>query len=257
LKNRTFTFLGTGTSQGIPVIGCECSVCLSTSPRDKRLRTSGLIRWGGTHIGIDCGPDFRQQMLAVNINHLNAILITHGHQDHVAGLDEVRPFNFMSRSAMPLYAESEVAEDLKSRFGYIFSANKYPGSPNIVFRAVSPKQSFEVGPCQVKPIRVYHGQLPIMGYRFDSLAYLTDISAIKAPDWEDLEDLEVLIVNALHRKSHHAHLNLAQAIDLSQQIGAKTTYFVHMSHHMGLHAEVSLELPTGIQLAYDGLTIEF
>jgi phosphoribosyl 1,2-cyclic phosphate phosphodiesterase len=196
-------------------------------------------------------------MLAVNVNHLNAILITHGHQDHVAGLDEVRPFNFMSRSAMPLYAESEVSEDLKSRFRYIFSENKYPGSPNIVFREVYPKKSFEVGTCTVRPIRVYHGQLPIMGYRFDSLAYLTDISAIKASDWEDLEDLEVLIVNALHRKTHHAHLNLDQAIDLSRQIGAKRTYFVHMSHQMGLHSEVSLELPPGIQLAYDGLTIDF
>jgi phosphoribosyl 1,2-cyclic phosphate phosphodiesterase len=196
-------------------------------------------------------------MLAVNVNHLNAILITHGHQDHVAGLDEVRPFNFMSRSAMPLYAESEVSEDLKSRFRYIFSENKYPGSPNIVFREVYPKKSFEVGTCTVRPIRVYHGQLPIMGYRFDSLAYLTDISVIKSPDWEDLEDLDVLIVNALHRKTHHAHLNLDQAIDLSRQIGAKRTYFVHMSHQMGLHSEVSLELPPGIQLAYDGLTIDF
>lgn len=250
-----FTFLGTGTSQGVPIIGCSCEVCQSTNPQDKRLRVSGLLKIGEKTIVIDCGPDFRQQMLREKVIDVDAILITHEHNDHIIGLDDVRPLNFLHQKDMPVYADERVQKELKERFAYIFVENKYPGAPMVALKTIKAGEEFEIEGIKISPIEVMHGNLPILGFRIEDFAYLTDVKTISEAEIEKLQDLDVVVLSALHHTEHHSHSTLAQATELATRINAKRTYFIHFSHHLGLHKEIEKILPPTMFLAYDGLSI--
>lgn len=247
--------LGTGTSQGIPVIGCKCEVCTSTDPRDKRLRCSVLLEQGDSTVLIDVGPDFRQQMLRTGRDRIDAVLITHEHNDHINGLDDVRPINFRWRRHLPLYMDARVEELVKQRFAYIFDTNyQYPGKPRIELRRLENK-AFEVGDFHIIPIRIRHGGLPIWGFRVGNFAYITDAKTIPEEEFEKLEGLEVLVLNALHHRIHSAHLNLEEALDYVKRINPGGAYLTHLSHDMGLHKDVEGTLPPNIRLAFDGQVI--
>lgn len=251
----TFTLTGTGTSQGVPVIGCTCEVCMSTHPEDKRLRTACVIQTENTVVAIDTGPDFRQQMLRLKPPKVDAVLFTHPHKDHTAGLDDIRPFFFRQKKAMPIYATEAVQEQLKCEYAYAFvEKNKYPGAPDFHMELLT-EAPFTVGDIAITPIPVMHGKMPVMGFRVGKIAYVTDVNLIPESSLKLLEDLDVLILDALHHTSHHAHFTLEQAIDIAKRLGAKRTFFTHMSHRMGLHHQVNAHLPEGMQLAYDGLEI--
>lgn len=249
------TFLGTGTSQGIPVIGSDHPVCLSNDPRDKRLRVSILIQWDEFNVVIDCGPDFRQQMLTAEISKLDALLLTHEHSDHVAGIDDIRPFYF-KQGDIPFYAHSRVFEALHKRFDYIFAEeNKYPGVPTIDEQMVDKNHPFDLFGKKVIPIEAMHGNLPVLGYRIDNFAYLTDVKTISDVEVKKLLNLDVLVINVLRAEEHHSHLNISEALELIDTIQPKQSYFTHISHVMGFHNEVDAKLPRGINLAYDMLQI--
>lgn len=251
------TFLGTGTSQGIPVIGSTHPVCLSDDPKDKRLRVSVLLQWEENAYVIDCGPDFRQQMLRVNCTHLDGVLLTHEHSDHTAGLDDIRPF-FFRQGDISFYAEPNVFKALYKRFAYIFETeNKYPGAPTIAEHVVDVEESFWIGGKQVTPIRVFHGTLPVLGYRIDNFAYLTDVKTIPEAMFSKLANLDVLVISALRVEPHSTHLNLEEAIAMVDQIKPKKAYFTHISHLLGFHEQVSKDLPENVYLAYDNLTLSF
>lgn len=249
------TFLGTGTSQGIPVIACDCSVCTSSDPRDKRLRVSVLVETQQKSVLIDCGPDFRYQMLRARVKNLDAILFTHEHKDHVAGMDDVRAFNFKLGKAIDVYAHIRVQEALKREFEYIFSDYKYPGIPEVNLHDVS-GDPFKVHGITVQPIEVMHYKLPVFGYRIGDFTYITDAKTISPEAVEQIRGSKVLVVNALQKEKHISHLTLDEAIEFASIIGAEKTYFTHMSHKLGLHEEISAGLPDNIELAYDGLVIE-
>jgi phosphoribosyl 1,2-cyclic phosphate phosphodiesterase len=250
------TFLGTGTSQGIPVINSTHPVCLSTDKRDKRLRVSVMIQWDEFTYIIDCGPDFRYQMLRANVNSINGILFTHDHADHVAGLDDIRPFCFQMGS-VPIYAQQRVLNVLNERFAYIFDeVDKYPGAPSVVQNVVDLKP-FQLKNIEVMPIEVMHGKLPILGYRFQDFAYLTDVKTIDLPEKEKLKGLKVLVISALRNEKHHSHLNLAEALEIIEELQPEKAYLTHISHTLGFHAEVEIKLPKNVYLGYDELTIEF
>ena len=250
------TFLGTGTSQGIPIIGSTHPVCKSKDPRDKRLRVSLLIEFEGANYVVDCGPDFRQQMLTHNVDHLEALLFTHEHADHTAGLDDIRPF-FFRQGDIPVYAHQRVIGELKKRFEYIFKTeNRYPGAPAVALFEVINNQAFSINNLQVEPINVMHGKLQVFGYRFGSFAYLTDVKTIAAEEKQKLRDLDVLVVNALREEPHYSHFNLEEALAFVAEIKPKQTYFTHISHLLGFHAEVEKQLPDNVHLAYDGLQLE-
>lgn len=249
------TFLGTGTSQGIPVISSQHPVCFSTDKRDKRLRVSLLIEWDDFCYVIDCGPDFRYQMLRAKVNHINGVLFTHEHADHTAGLDDLRPFSFQL-GAVPIYAQQRVLTNLSQRFDYIFNEhNKYPGAPSVQQNVVH-NNPFYLQNMKVTPIEVLHGNLCILGYKFNNVAYLTDVKSITASEKEKLKNLDVLIINAIRHKPHHSHLNLEEALTLIAELHPKKTYLTHISHHLGFHAEVENTLPKNVFLAYDELVIE-
>ncbi len=249
-------FLGTGTSQGVPVIGCDCQVCTSSDTRDKRLRTSALVSMGNTNIVIDAGPDFRYQMLRADVTSVDAILITHEHNDHIIGLDDVRPFNFMQWKDMPLYCTQRVKKDLLTRFHYIFrSKNRYPGAPMIQIHTIEKTDVLSLGGVEVIPIEAWHGRWPVMGFRFDSLTYITDMKSIKEGELEKVKNSKILVVNALHHKEHHSHLNLEQALEFIEKVAPERAYLTHASHRMGLYEEVSKRLPANVFLAYDGLEV--
>lgn len=249
------TFLGTGTSQGIPMIANNDPVCLSTDQRDKRLRSSVMISWEDENYIIDCGPDFRQQMLRENVQSINGVLFTHEHSDHTAGIDDLRPFTYQM-GEVPVYAQNRVLENLKIRFGYIFEKeNRYAGAPKLLENIVN-NDSFELEGVKVTPIEVMHGELPIIGYRFDDVAYITDLKTISNVEKQKLKNLDVLIVNALRLEEHPTHLNLEEAINFVGEIKPKRAYFTHISHKLGFHAEVEKLLPENIFLSYDGLKIE-
>ena len=248
------TFLGTGTSQGVPVIGCTCEICRSLDYRDKRLRSSVHIEVDGRSIVIDTGPDFRQQMLRESIRHLDAVLFTHGHRDHLAGLDDVRAYNFLQDSDMPLYAADIVLEQIKTEFYYAFSPAKYPGIPQLQLHTVDGRP-FNIGNTLVTPLPVMHLKLPVLGFRIGNFSYITDANLIPEKTYDLLKGTEVLVLNALQKESHISHFNLAEAIVEAKKIGARQTYFTHISHKLGLHKEVQKQLPESVALGHDGLTI--
>ncbi len=255
MNKLSITFLGTGTSQGIPVIGSKHPVCLSDNPKDKRLRVSVLVSWEDKNIVIDCGPDFRQQMLSNPISDLEGILFTHEHADHTAGIDDIRPF-FFRQGDISIYAEDRVVKALQRRFDYIFAdENRYPGAPAVKVHTLKEDQQFKIGKQLITPIRVYHNRLPVMGYRIGDFAYLTDVKQVEEDEIQKLQGLECLVVNALRIEPHHSHFNLEEALAFAKRIGAKATYFTHISHLLGFHDEVQAKLPDGIFLAYDNLKI--
>jgi phosphoribosyl 1,2-cyclic phosphate phosphodiesterase len=248
------TFLGTGTSQGVPVIGCGCEVCKSTDVKDNRLRTAAYIEYMGMRILIDAGPDFRQQLLRANIDNLDAILLTHQHKDHIAGLDDVRAFNYINKRAIDIYAEERVQEAIKCEYSYVFKEKRYPGLPEFALHTID-EQPFAIRSVQIIPIRVQHAKLPILGFRIADLAYITDANYIEERELDKLSGLSVLVINAVRRKTHISHFNLDEAINLAKKVGAKQSWLTHISHRMGLHTDVEKELPQGVALAYDGLCI--
>ena len=249
------TFLGTGTSQGIPVIGSNHPVCKSSDPKDKRLRVSVLLQWNDFTYVIDCGPDFRQQMLRQNVSKLDGILLTHEHSDHTAGLDDIRPFNFMQGN-MPFYAHKRVFKSLHERFAYIFETeNKYPGAPSVEEIEIDKDSIFTIGGKQVVPIEAYHDTLPVLGFRVEGFTYLTDVKTIAEEEIEKIKGTNVLVVNALREEPHYSHFNLSEALDFIERVRPKITYLTHISHLMGFHEEVEKKLPKNVHLAYDTLTI--
>ena len=248
------TFLGTGTSQGVPIITCTCAVCSSTDPRDNRLRSSVLIETERTNIVIDTGPDFRQQMLRENVHKVDAILFTHGHKDHPAGFDDIRGFNWKTKEAMEVYSNEEVERVLKRDFHYAFAEHKYPGVPNLNLNVIQNK-NFMIRDIPITPIEVLHYKLPVFGYRIGDFSYITDANFISESEKEKLKGSKVLVLNALRKSEHISHFTLDQAVAIAREIGAEQTYLIHMSHQMGLHVEVDSELPEGINLAYDGLAV--
>lgn len=249
------TFLGTGTSQGIPIIGSKHPVCLSNDPKDKRLRVSVLLEWDNYCYVIDCGPDFRQQMLRAGVESLDGILITHDHADHTAGLDDIRPFCFR-QGPLDFYASSEVFKALKNRFGYIFQTHdKYPGAPSIQMNPITKNIPFVLQDKPVIPIEAIHYQMPVLGFRVDKFAYLTDVKYLAEDQIPYLENLDVLVLNALREEEHPSHLNLEEALAWVERLQPKQTYFTHISHLLGFHDEVSQKLPPHVALAYDTLSI--
>jgi len=250
------TFLGTGTSQGVPVIGCTCQSCLSEDKRDNRLRTSIHIEIDGVSLVVDTGPDFRFQMLRAGIHKLDAILITHEHNDHVIGLDDIRAFNYIQRKDMPLYATEKVILELKSRFSYVFHENKYPGVPRVKPHPISAGVAFNINGIDIIPIEVLHGRLPVLGFRIKNFTYITDAKTISTVSQELIAGTEVLVLNALRFEEHHSHFSIEQAIEMAKKLGVKQTYFTHISHRMGLCSDWERNLPKGINAAYDGLTID-
>lgn len=248
-------FLGTGTSQGIPVIGSQHSVCHSLDSRDKRLRVSVWISWGEHSYVIDCGPDFRQQMLRCNCQKLDGILYTHEHSDHTAGLDDIRPFNFQ-QGKIPLYAHQRVIENLKKRFDYIFETqNRYPGAPSVSTTEVVNNIPFSIGDKIAIPINVFHGSLQVFGYRIDDFAYLTDVKTIEKLEVDKLKGLKVLVINALREEQHNTHFNLQEALNFIQLVQPEQAYLTHISHIFGFHKDIQKKLPKNVFVAYDTLEI--
>ena len=249
------TFLGTGTSQGVPVIGCRCAVCKSTDERDKRLRSSVLVEQGEQIVVIDTGPDFRQQMLQTGLSKLNAVLYTHEHRDHISGLDDIRAFNYLQKSPMDVYGEKRVMRALNSGFPYVFAEKKYPGIPQVRMHHIS-NEAFQIGEMEVIPIRMMHYRLPVFGFRLGDFAYLTDGNYIPESEKEKLFGVKYLVVNALRRETHISHFTLSEAVRLIEDLSPRMGYLTHISHQMGSFADLENELPPQIRPAYDGLVLE-
>jgi len=249
------TFLGTGTSHGVPMIGCECATCQSTDPRDTRLRPSILIETADTHVLVDAGPDLRAQALTHRISRVDAILFTHGHADHILGMDDVRRFNALKHGTMPCYGDAQTLDDIRTVFGYVFdpATPKGGGLPQLeLFRILGP---FSLGRQEVQPVPLLHGNRPILGFRLDGFAYLTDCSRIPDASWDLLRDLDVLVLDALRERSHPTHFSLSEALAVAERVGAARTYFTHMCHDLG-HQATCARLPAGVTLAYDGLVLQ-
>lgn len=259
---NSITFLGTGTSQGVPVIGCDCPVCRSSDSRDKRLRTSALVRYQGLELVIDAGPDFRQQMLRAGVTAPDAILLTHQHKDHTAGLDDIRAFNYTRRDGyrashpFPVYCEERVQAAIRGEFAYAFSEHPYPGIPLFELHTVT-EAPFSIRGVEIQPVRAFHHRLPVLGFRFGGLAYITDANRIEETELGKLRDLEILVLNTVRREPHISHFSLPEAVDLSRRVGAKRTLLTHLSHQLPVHEALCAELPDSIQPAYDGLTLSF
>jgi phosphoribosyl 1,2-cyclic phosphate phosphodiesterase len=249
------TFLGSGTSSGVPMIACDCEVCTSTDKKDKRLRPSIMVQSSNTAIVVDTTPDFRYQMLREKVKNVDAILFTHPHKDHIAGLDDVRAFNFFNKRKMDVYANSLTEEALKREFGYAFSDKKYPGVPNLELNTIT-VDPFSIGDIPIIPVQVWHLKMPVLGFRFGKFTYVTDANKIDAEEKAKIRGSEIFVVNVLRKQSHISHFSLGEAIDLAQELKIPTVYFTHISHQLGLHQSIEAELPDNIHLAYDGLTLE-
>jgi phosphoribosyl 1,2-cyclic phosphate phosphodiesterase len=249
------TFLGTGTSQGVPVIACDCAVCRSRESKDKRLRSSILVETGNETIVVDTGPDFRQQMLRENVKKIDAVLFTHEHRDHIAGLDDIRAYNYILQNPMDVYAEERVIRALQYEFPYVFAERKYPGIPQINVHLID-EHPFNINTLTVMPIRALHYRLPVLGFRFGDFAYITDANHVSDQEKEKLQHLKIFAICALRKEKHISHFSLPGAINLIKEIKPEKAYLTHISHQMGLHANVEKELPESIFLAYDGLKVE-
>ncbi len=249
------TFLGTGTSQGVPVIGCRCPVCISLDFRDKRLRTSIHITVDQQSIVVDTGPDFRQQMLRENISRLDAIVFTHAHRDHTAGLDDVRPFNFMQQMDIPVFGTSPTLDQLRIEYAYAFHPNAYPGLPRLTLKEIN-EDAFTINGTSILPLPVMHLKLPVMGFRIGDFSYITDANFISDATLERLKGTDVLVLNALQREPHVSHFSLGEALKMVEIISPKRAFLTHISHKLGVHAVVQKELPANVTLAFDGLQLE-
>lgn len=254
--NKTkLTFLGTGTSQGVPMIGCGCDVCRSADARDQRLRASVLVEYEGLTILVDAGPDFRQQMLREGINHLDAILLTHNHKDHTGGLDDIRAFNYLEKKATEIYCEKYVEDSLRMEYSYAFAENKYPGAPEWRVHTID-ENPFEINGVKIIPIRGRHYKLPVLGFRFGDIAYCTDMNHIPEEEFEKLKGLDHFVINCVRRGRHISHFSLEGALEVAKRVGARHTWLTHLSHQLPVYTELATELPEGILPAYDGLVIE-
>lgn len=250
------TFLGTGTSQGVPVIGCSCAVCRSVDYRDQRLRVSVHLQVQGRSIIIDSGPDFRQQVLREHIHHLDALVFTHEHKDHTAGLDDIRAYNFRQQRDMPVHAEPRVLEQLKREYEYIFAEHKYPGIPQVELHPVlSETEPFLVEGVSFEPIRALHYKLPVLGFRVENFTYVTDANHLGPEALEQMRGSEVIVLNALRHEKHISHFTLQEAVDILEDLAPRRAYLTHISHQLGRHREVEAQLPDFIRLAYDGLRV--
>ncbi len=256
-RNGIVTLTGTGTSQGVPVISCQCAVCRSEDPRDRRFRTSAYVSFETGAFMIDIGPDFRLQCLENNIDKLDGIFITHEHMDHVNGLDDVRPFNYIQNKVMPIYAEVRVLDEIRRRNSYIFEPTSYIGLPMIELRSLEAFHPVDFHGIEVMPMRIMHDQLPILGYQFGNFAYVTDAKTFVPETVAILREMDTVVINALHHRKHHSHMNLEEALDFISENKLKKVYLTHISHQMGLYREENLKLPQGVELAYDGLKINF
>lgn len=248
------TLLGTGTSQGIPVIGCSCKTCTSTNQKDKRFRCSVLLESKTGNVLIDIGPDVRQQLLASKLKRLDAIVLTHEHMDHLAGLDEIRPFNYQQKKAIKVFATERVQERLREQYSYIFNSPNYPGIPSIELVTINPKERFMAGGIQFLPIEVLHGNLPVLGFRIKNFIYITDANFISPSEKKKMENSETLVLNALRREKHHSHFSLTEAIQVIEEINPEKAYLTHISHHLESHEELNENLPKGVEVAFDGLS---
>jgi len=249
------TFLGTGTSGGVPLIGCQCRVCKSTDPRDKRLRTSILIRKDDLTISIDCGPDFRQQMLREDVRYLDAVLMTHQHKDHTGGIDDIRSFNFLSRKAVDFYCDHLTELGIKEQYAYAFANTEYPYLPKMNFIRIN-DSPFNIGALHVVPIEVMHATMPVKAYHFGDFTFVTDAKTIAKEERDKIRGTKILVINALRPEPHYSHLSIDEAIEIIDDIKPEQAYLIHMSHQFGLHAEVEKTLPANIKVAFDGLKIK-
>ncbi len=254
-KSIKITFLGTGTSQGVPVIACNCAVCLSKDKRDKRLRSAILIESETTSVIIDTGPDFRYQMLREDVKKLDAVVFTHEHKDHIAGLDDIRAFNFQSGEKMKIFATERVQAALKREFSYVFADFKYPGIPEIELHTIDKSTPFQIGDIILQPIEVMHYKLPVLGFRINDFTYITDANFIAEEELQKIYGSKIIVLNALRKQEHISHFNLAQAIEMMEILQPEKGYFTHISHLLGKHEDISEELPQFIELAHDGLQI--
>ncbi len=248
------TFLGTGTSSGVPMIGCDCDVCKSSDKKDNRLRSSILVQSSTTNLVVDAGPDFRYQMLRAKVKRLDAIVFTHPHKDHMAGLDDVRAFNFFSHKAMEIYANVLTQEALRREFAYAFADKKYPGLPQINLNTIT-LDPFLVGDILIRPVGIWHLKMPVLGFRFGDFTYVTDGNRIDAEEKDKIRGSRVFVVNALRKQKHISHFTLQEAVDLASDLQVQQAYFTHISHQLGKHEDVNKELAPGVALAYDGLEL--
>jgi len=248
------TFLGTGTSSGVPLIGCDCAVCTSADPKDNRLRSSILVQSATTTLVVDTGPDFRYQMLREKVKKLDAVVFTHPHRDHMAGLDDVRTYNFFQKKHIDIYADSLMESAIRRDFYYAFADTRYPGIPELNLISIS-DEPFIVGDIPVTPVKVWHMKMPVLGFRFGSFTYITDANRIEEQEKDKIRGAEVLVLNALRKQQHISHFTLGEAVELAQELRVPQAYFTHMSHQVGLHADIEAELPDNIHLAWDGLVL--
>ena len=255
MSKTRLTFLGTGTSQGVPMIGCGCEVCKSQDPRDKRLRASVLVEHEGLRVLVDAGPDFRYQMLRAGVSSLDAILLTHNHKDHTGGLDDIRAFNYHEKRATQIYCEKYVEESLRKEYSYAFEEIKYPGAPEWDVHIID-ENPFTIKGVEITPIRGRHFKLPVLGYRFGNIAYCTDMNHIPEEEYSKLQELDHFIINCVRRGRHISHYSLEQAIEVAEKVGAKHSWLTHLSHQLPCHEKLTKELPEGILPAFDGLVIE-
>ena len=248
------TFLGTGTSQGVPVIACECSTCLSTDPKDNRLRAALLVETSENTLVIDAGPDFRQQMLRANVRKLDAILLTHEHKDHIAGMDDLRAFNYKSQSAIDIYAEERVLHAVRKEYAYVFAENQYPGVPKMELHTID-NYNVKIRGDIINLLRIFHYRLPILGFRIGNLGYITDANYIPEETKEKLIGVKYLVINALRKEKHISHFSLGEALSFIEEISPRKAFITHIGHQMGRHAEVNKEMPANVTLAWDGLEV--